>query len=200
MEHEMKISSPAVRRRRIERGWSQDQLAVASGLSLRTVQRVETEGITSLSTAVCLAATFGTTLVELQEAPPVASRHSVWMWPSLLLIGLAILTLMAVSESGRPVGLPRTNGMAIINFSVIALSLALISVALTNLLQQRQFVGVGLAALGTPWVTLLAGAALLSLVNGSSPSWALVGTGAAGFALVVMAFREFRRGNLAPRA
>ncbi len=71
---------------------------------------------------------------------------------------------------------------------------------MANLLRQRQFVGIGLAALGTPWVTLLAGGAVLALVNGKSPSWALIGTGVAGFALVVMAFREFRRGNLAARA
>jgi transcriptional regulator with XRE-family HTH domain len=200
MEHEMKLSSSAVRRLRIERGWSQDQLAVASGLSPRTVQRVETAGIASLSTAVCLAATFGTTLIDLQEAPPEASRPVVWTWPSLLLIGLAILTLMAVSESGRPVGLPVSNGMAVINFLVIALNLALIAVALANLLRQRQFVGIGLAALGMPWVTLLAGGAVLALVNGKSLRWTLVGTGVAGFALVVMAFREFRRGNLAARA
>jgi hypothetical protein len=76
----------------------------------------------------------------------------------------------------------------------------LISVALANLLRQRQFVGVGLAALGMPWVTLLVGGLVISLVNGKSPNWALVGTGVAGFALVVMAFREFRRGNLAARA
>lgn len=66
-EQEMKISSAKVRRFRSEHGWSQDQLALASGLSLRTIQRVEAEGNASRETQVCLAATFGITLAELAE-------------------------------------------------------------------------------------------------------------------------------------
>lgn len=70
MEHyaqEMKISSAKVRRFRSEHGWSQDQLALASGLSLRTIQRVEAEGNASRETHVCLAATFGISLAELSD-------------------------------------------------------------------------------------------------------------------------------------
>lgn len=66
-EQEMKISSAKVRRFRSERGWSQDQLALASGLSLRTIQRVEAEGNASRETQVCLAATFGISLAELAD-------------------------------------------------------------------------------------------------------------------------------------
>lgn len=67
-EQEMKISSAKVRRLRSERGWSQDQLALASGLSLRTIQRVETEGNASRETQVCIAASFGVPLAELVES------------------------------------------------------------------------------------------------------------------------------------
>lgn len=70
MEHyaqEMKISSAKVRRFRSELGWSQDQLALASGLSLRTIQRVEAEGNASRETQVCLAATFGISFIELAD-------------------------------------------------------------------------------------------------------------------------------------
>ena len=58
MDHEMKVNADVVRRLRAERGWSQEQLAVAAGLSLRTIQRVEGEGVASRETRVCLAATF----------------------------------------------------------------------------------------------------------------------------------------------
>lgn len=84
MEHsepEMKISSAKTRRLRSERGWSQDQLAHASGLSLRTIQRVEAEGNASRETQVCLAATFGITLAELGEElivdKPLADQSAV---------------------------------------------------------------------------------------------------------------------------
>lgn len=66
MEHEeMKISPATVRRFRTERGWSQEQLAVVSGLSLRTIQRVEADGSASQETRMSLAATFGIQLSDL---------------------------------------------------------------------------------------------------------------------------------------
>ncbi|PZO09919.1 MAG: hypothetical protein DCF27_04495 [Lysobacteraceae bacterium] len=189
----MKISSSTVRRLRTERGWSQDQLAVASGLSLRTVQRVEAEGVASLGTAVCLAATYGAKLIDLQEEQPCSTAHPVWTWPGMLLLGIAIITLAVTGESGRPAGLPASQGLAVINISVASLAVVLIAQALVHLFRQRQYIGAGLAVVGMPWATLLGGGAVLALVRGESPSWALVGTGVSGIALVVMAMREFRR-------
>ncbi|WP_062060892.1 helix-turn-helix domain-containing protein [Cellvibrio sp. OA-2007] len=62
---EMKISSTKIRHLRTQLGWSQEQLALASGLSLRTIQRVEAEGKASRETRVCLAATLSVELAEL---------------------------------------------------------------------------------------------------------------------------------------
>lgn len=84
MEHyaqEMKISSTKVRRFRSEHGWSQDQLALASGLSLRTIQRVEAEGNASRETQVCLAATFGISIAELIDEVLLDNRISVQSIP-----------------------------------------------------------------------------------------------------------------------
>ena len=61
----MRISSATVRRLRTGRGWSQEQLAAAAGLSLRTIQRVESDGSASRETRTSLAATFGIPLVDL---------------------------------------------------------------------------------------------------------------------------------------
>src|SRR3954470_23090742 len=115
MEHEMKISPSAVRRLRTDRGWSQDQLAMASGLSLRTIQRVEAEGIASVGTAVSLAATYGTKLIELQGEQSDSAGGSIWLWPSALLLGLAIVTLVLLGDSGRLAGLPVSQGLAAVN-------------------------------------------------------------------------------------
>ena len=64
-QEDMKISSATVRRLRTDRGWSQEQLAVASGLSLRTIQRIESDGSASIETRKSLAATFGIQLADL---------------------------------------------------------------------------------------------------------------------------------------
>ena len=55
---EIMINSDLVKALRKKRSWSQDQLATAAGLSLRTVQRIEKEGICSLESSQALAAVF----------------------------------------------------------------------------------------------------------------------------------------------
>jgi len=55
---EQMIDKDSVKKLRNERSWSQDQLASISGLSLRTVQRIENEGSCSLESKRALAAAF----------------------------------------------------------------------------------------------------------------------------------------------
>ena len=54
----MKINAALVLELRLRRAWSQEQLAKVSGLSHRTIQRVEREASGSLETKKSLAATF----------------------------------------------------------------------------------------------------------------------------------------------
>ena len=56
-----------VRKLRLERGWSQETLAEVSGLSVRTIQRLERGGKASLESLSSLAATFGIPLAELSK-------------------------------------------------------------------------------------------------------------------------------------
>jgi transcriptional regulator with XRE-family HTH domain len=51
----MKINTGLLVRLRTERSWSQDELAISSGLNLRTVQRIEKEGSASLQSKKALA-------------------------------------------------------------------------------------------------------------------------------------------------
>lgn len=99
VEQEMKIPSVKIRQLRNQRGWSQEQLAHASGLSLRTIQRVETEGNASRETRVCLAATFNVELAELcdelsfdETRPPAQSifRYKI----ALAAAGLALVPIL----------------------------------------------------------------------------------------------------------
>jgi transcriptional regulator with XRE-family HTH domain len=54
----MKINAELILKLRKERSWSQDELAIASGLNLRTIQRVEKDASASLQTKKALAAAF----------------------------------------------------------------------------------------------------------------------------------------------
>lgn len=195
MEHEMKISPSTVRRLRTERGWPQEQLAIASGLSLRTVQRVEAKGIASVDTAVSLAATYGVQLFELQEEQPVSTAQNPPFGHSVLFLGLAVITVAILGESGRLPGLPQSDVFAAINVLAIIIGVLLVVPPLVRLFRQHQYIGAALAVLGTPLVTLLAGGVIFGCVSGRAPTWQLAGIGAAGMTLVAIAARQLRRGN-----
>lgn len=52
----MRVKAELILRLRKERSWSQDELATASGLNLRTIQRIESDGSASLQSKKALAA------------------------------------------------------------------------------------------------------------------------------------------------
>ena len=56
---DMAINADLVRQLRSKANWSQEDLAAASGLSIRTIQRVESDGKAGLETRRALAAAFG---------------------------------------------------------------------------------------------------------------------------------------------
>ena len=51
----MNINADVVLKARKEKSWSQDELAIASGLNLRTIQRIEREASASLQSKKALA-------------------------------------------------------------------------------------------------------------------------------------------------
>ncbi len=59
MEEQMTIDSAMIKKLREERSWSQEHLASVTGLSLRTIQRIESEGSASLESRMAIAAAFG---------------------------------------------------------------------------------------------------------------------------------------------
>jgi transcriptional regulator with XRE-family HTH domain len=112
----MQIQSELIRRLRTQRHWSQEQLAVASGLNLRTIQRLEAGGRASLESLRALAAVFevdAATLTADDEDPanvtPIervrdgfvrfgdfdgrADRADYWWLFSFVMLALAIATV-----------------------------------------------------------------------------------------------------------
>ena len=112
----MSVSSQTVKDLRRERGWSQDQLAAISGLSERTIQRIETDGACSLDSKMALASAFGIPPSELsrEEAAPQITAELQTDWGGA--IGLLICGLL----SSLVVMLTATNGAwEIASFSVV---------------------------------------------------------------------------------
>ena len=71
-----------IRQLRLDRGWSQEELAAISGVSVRTIQRLENGGRASLETLKCMAAAFESDVSTLREttamnaAPNDAHMHA----------------------------------------------------------------------------------------------------------------------------
>lgn len=61
-----------IRKMRLDRGWSQEQLAGMAGISTRTLQRIERGAPASTETLKCLASVFETDFNTLKEEPPMA--------------------------------------------------------------------------------------------------------------------------------
>jgi transcriptional regulator with XRE-family HTH domain len=65
---DMKIDAKRIRAERERRAWSQEHLAIVSGLGLRTIQRIEKTGAASFESARALAAVFEVDVAELRIA------------------------------------------------------------------------------------------------------------------------------------
>jgi len=66
----MQIDPKVVVELRTKRSWSQEELAVAAGLNLRTVQRIEKEGAISLQSKKALAAALEVEFSHLDYVSP----------------------------------------------------------------------------------------------------------------------------------
>jgi transcriptional regulator with XRE-family HTH domain len=72
----MNINAALIKRLRLEKSWSQEELALAAGLNLRTVQRIENEATASLQSRKALAGAFGVEVRELEHVePPVMQKY-----------------------------------------------------------------------------------------------------------------------------
>src|SRR5438445_13889894 len=71
-----------VRTLREQRGWTQSHLADASGVSARTIQRVEWKHAYSGETAMALAAALGAEVAGLVAPRPAAPGEHRPLWPA----------------------------------------------------------------------------------------------------------------------
>lgn len=64
-----------IRKLRLQKGWSQDQLAQLSGLSIRTIQRIERGQKAGLESLKSLAAVFEVQLIDLNQETAMATER-----------------------------------------------------------------------------------------------------------------------------
>lgn len=63
----------SIHKLRLERGWTQEQIAEHSGLSVRTIQRIENGNPANLESLKCLAAVFETSVSSLMQEPKMTN-------------------------------------------------------------------------------------------------------------------------------
>ncbi len=64
-----------IQKLRLDKGWSQEDLAMHSGISVRTIQRIENGKRASLESLKCLAAVFETSVSNLVQEKPMTNTQ-----------------------------------------------------------------------------------------------------------------------------
>ncbi|ASD67128.1 helix-turn-helix transcriptional regulator [Pseudoalteromonas piscicida] len=75
---EMKLDKAKLKQLRESKAWSQSHLAEVSGISLRTIQRIEKSGVASPESVKSICATFGIQIGDLS----VGEEHQKEIVPS----------------------------------------------------------------------------------------------------------------------
>ena len=70
------VMATNVKKRRLDRAWSQEELATISDLNVRTIQRIENGARASLETMKSLAAALDTTVAELTGQKPAQTKEA----------------------------------------------------------------------------------------------------------------------------
>ncbi len=102
----MKINRTQLRQLRLQRALSQEELAVAAGLSTRTVQRMEADGSASLESRKAVAAVFGIDagrLLDLPQPPSPGVPMNVIASTALLVAATFLLTCFAIAQTLSPI-------------------------------------------------------------------------------------------------
>ncbi|QLE87315.1 helix-turn-helix transcriptional regulator [Shewanella sp. Scap07] len=90
----MDINAASVKQLRQQRGWTQQHLADACNISIRTIQRIEKEGAASNETLLGLCAVFEVEQQVLRQVPHPEQHQlttvSVYQQPGLLIIAAVI--------------------------------------------------------------------------------------------------------------
>lgn len=91
----MIIDASKIREARLAKGWTQQQLGDVSTLSLRTIQRIESQGQGSLETCNALCA-----VLKLQRADILVQTSAKQVGPRSISLRVLFITLLAGFTGG----------------------------------------------------------------------------------------------------
>jgi transcriptional regulator with XRE-family HTH domain len=99
---EMDLDKEILKSQRDRRAWSQTQLAEVSGLSLRTIQRIEKTGVASQESTKSLAAVYECSITELMTQTPPKQLESKFTFSKMsskakLIHLLVLLPVLSIS-------------------------------------------------------------------------------------------------------
>jgi len=137
---QMKIDRTLLKQLRLERALSQEELAIAAGISARTVQRMEAEGSASLESQKAVAAVFGIGAERLLEksAPPISGDPMKVVASSTLLVAATfLLTCFGIAESLAPVNSLDSRDIFVGSWAVAGLTLAILALRELRLINSQ---------------------------------------------------------------
>lgn len=97
----MEIKTNTLKTLRQKKGWTQQHLADAAGLSLRTIQRLESEGNAAKETvmAICAALEIGREELSIIPKPDLSQLQTISNWPQRLSLMVALTIGMVVGAA-----------------------------------------------------------------------------------------------------
>lgn len=169
---EVKINNEILKKLRLDKSWSQEKFAEMAGLSLRTIQRVETTGMSSLQTRLAIARTLGVdpTFFDLETDVPEITKTRF----SFLLNINTLLTifLMAVALTGM---LGLLAGVRTFALSAMADLLILFAICITTTLALNSVGGKAIRMVGYVNAILLCTPVVVVFLYSFAPSESLFG-------------------------
>lgn len=126
----MTMNRVLLKRLRLQRALSQEELAIAAGISARTVQRMEAEGTASLESRKAVAAVFGIGAERLvEESRPSGSGEPMKLVVSSALLAAAtfLLTCFGIAQALHPVHSLDSRDVFVGAWAVAGLALAVLA-------------------------------------------------------------------------
>jgi len=99
----MSVSIEKLKKLRKNSGWSQERLAEISGLSLRTIQRIETSGNASLESQLAIATAFNISPSELLDNEKVEIGNGGINWGGIIGVLVCISLMIFQFDLGNTV-------------------------------------------------------------------------------------------------
>jgi transcriptional regulator with XRE-family HTH domain len=94
----LQIDSSRLRRERRNRAWTQQHLADASGLGIRTIQRIEKGGTAAPETVQAIAACFGLDVSDLIVKKPERASLALSGWAARLALALVVVITASLAS------------------------------------------------------------------------------------------------------